>query len=218
MKREHGRTSVTQHQLERVLRQVQACTVCAKFLPYAPKAILSVSATTKILIIGQAPGARVHEIGIPWQDKSGDILRSWMGISHEHFQDNALIGTMPMGFCFPGSKQGGGDLPPRPECAPLWHQNILTHLRELQLTIFIGQYAIQAYLKSKLNLTETVRRFRDYLPDRFPIVHPSPLNFRWQAKNEWFAEDVIPVLQNRVQEIVGTTKTNNKSPQSPHHN
>lgn len=195
---------MTQRELDQVLSQVRACTVCADSLPYSPKPILSVSATTKILIIGQAPGARVHEAGIPWQDKSGEILCSWMGISRSLFFDNALVGTMPMGFCFPGSKESGGDLPPRPECAPLWHQEILAHLREVQLTIFIGQYAIQAYLKPKLNLTETVRRFRDYLPDRFPIVHPSPLNFRWQAKNKWFAEEVIPELQNRVQDIVGT--------------
>jgi uracil-DNA glycosylase len=205
MKREHKSASVTQRELDQVLSQVRARTVCADSLPYSPKPILSVSATTKILVIGQAPGARVHEAEIPWQDKSGEILCSWMGISRSRFSDNALIGTMPMGFCFPGSKEGGGDLPPRPECAPLWHQEILTHLREVQLMIFIGQYAIQAYLKPKLNLTETVRRFRDYLPERFPIVHPSPLNFRWQVKNKWFAEDVIPELQNLVQEIVGTT-------------
>lgn len=205
MKRNHNSESVTQRELDQVLSRVRACTVCTDSLPYSPKPILSVSAKTKILIIGQAPGARVHEAGIPWQDKSGEILCSWMGISRSRFSDNALIGTMPMGFCFPGSKEGGGDLPPRPECAPLWHQEILSHLREVQLMIFIGQYAIQAYLKPKLNLTETVRRFRDYLPDRFPIVLPSPLNFRWQAKNKWFAEDVIPELQNRVQEIVGTT-------------
>lgn len=204
-KRQPAQTETIQRKLRSVLRAVRACEVCRASLPNPPRPILSVSAPTKILIIGQAPGRKVHESGIPWQDKSGDILCSWLGISRELFQDNTFIGTMPMGFCFPGSKPSGGDFPPRPECAPLWHQEILTNLREFQLTIFIGQYAIQAYLKPELNLTETVRRFRDYLPDRFPIVHPSPLNFRWQAKNEWFATDVVPALQHRVREILGTT-------------
>lgn len=176
--------------------------VCAESLPYAPKPILSVSATTKILIIGQAPGKKVHEEGIPWQDKSGDTLCSWLGVTRQQFLDNRLFGTMPMGFCFPGSRKNGGDLPPRPECAPLWHQTILDKMPEVQLTLIIGQYAAQAYLASKTNLTETVRNFRDYLPQYFPLVHPSPLNFRWQAKNQWFTKEVVPELQRCVKNIL----------------
>lgn len=200
-RRKLASTANTDRKLARVLREVRACEVCLASLPLPPKPILSVSASTKILIVGQAPGRKVHEAGVPWQDKSGDTLCDWLGVTKEQFLDNRMFGTMPMGFCFPGNRPGGGDLPPRAECAPLWHQAILAQLRELRLTLIIGQYAMKTYLKSDLNLTESVRNFRDYLPTYFPLVHPSPLNFRWQTKNPWFVEDVVPELRRRVREL-----------------
>jgi uracil-DNA glycosylase len=191
-----------QQALNSILDEVRACQVCAEMLPLPPRPVLSVSAATKILIIGQAPGKTVHEEGSPGQDKSGDTLCNWLGVSREQFLDNRVFGTMPMGFCFPGTKEGGGDFPPRPECAPLWHKPLREQLTKVKLTLIIGQYAIKTYLRSKKNLTETVRSFREYLPDHFPLVHPSPLNFRWQGKNPWFADEVIPELQKRVRKII----------------
>ncbi len=188
--------------MKRLLRDVRACEICREFLPFPPRPILSVGPRTKVLVIGHAPGRKVHEARKPWQDKSGETLCSWLGISRQQFLDTKLFGTMPMGFCYPGTKPGGGDFPPRPECASAWHEKLLTLMPELQLTLVIGQFAIQRYLRSGKNLTETVRSFSDYLPAYFPLVHPSPLNFRWQAKNPWFEQDVVPSLRQRIQEVI----------------
>ena len=191
--------------MENLLQEVRKCRICASSLPNPPKPILAVSERTRILIIGQAPGQKVHDRGIPWEDQSGDTLREWLGVTKEQFSNTALIGTMPMGFCFPGCSAGGsGDAPPRPECKPQWHERILSHLTELKLTLIIGQYAMKAYLgeNQKRNLTETVRAYREYLPQYFPLVHPSPLNFRWHRKNPWFKNEVLPVLREKVQEII----------------
>ncbi|MFC2385558.1 MAG: uracil-DNA glycosylase family protein [Candidatus Nanosyncoccus sp.] len=165
--------------------------------------IYQVSEEAKILIIGQAPGAKVEENGIPFMDKSGEKLRDWMGVDEATFYSKR-IAIMPMDFYFPGRGKTG-DLPPRKFIAEDYHEKILALMPKIKLTILIGEYAIKNYLKDtkKENLTETVRCFQEYLPKYFPIVHPSPLNFRWQAKNPWFEKDVVPMLRQKVHEILG---------------
>lgn len=155
------------------------------------------------MIIGQAPGTKVHNTSIPWNDPSGDLLRIWLGIDKETFYNANMMALMPMGFCYPG-KGKSGDLPPRPECAPLWHKKLLNSLPELELTILIGQYSQAYYLgnKRKENLTETVRNFKEYLPHYLPLPHPSPRNRIWLKRNEWFSEEVLPYLSDRVKEIL----------------
>ena len=164
--------------------------------------MLAASPESKIIIIGQAPGRIVHESGIPWDDKSGDNLRKWIGIEKETFYDPEKVALIPMGFCYPG-KGKSGDLAPRTECAPLWHYALLQKIKRAQLTLLIGKYAEGYYLhdQAKSSLTETVKNFRDYLPDYLVLPHPSPRNNIWQAKNEWFRTEVIPELQSRVREI-----------------
>ena len=164
--------------------------------------IYQLSDRAEILIIGQAPGRKVEESGVPFADKSGEKLREWMGVSEEEFYSEK-IAILPMDFYYPG-KGKTGDLPPRKFIAEEYHPEILKLMPNIRLTILIGQYAMKYYLGSKTqkNLTETVRAFQDYLPEYFPIVHPSPLNFRWQAKNPWFEEEVVPVLRERVREIL----------------
>jgi hypothetical protein len=165
--------------------------------------IYQVSEEAKILIIGQAPGAKVEENGIPFMDKSGEKLRDWMGVNEATFYSKR-IAIMPMDFYFPGRGKTG-DLPPRKFIAEDYHEKMLALMPKIKLTILIGEYAIKYYLKDtkKENLTETVRCFQEYLPKYFPIVHPSPLNFRWQAKNPWFEKDVVPMLRQKVHEILG---------------
>ena len=165
--------------------------------------IYQVSEEAKILIIGQAPGAKVEENGIPFMDKSGEKLRDWMGVDEATFYSEK-IAIMPMDFYFPGRGKTG-DLPPRKFIAEDYHEKMLALMPKIKLTILIGEYAIKNYLKDtkKENLTETVRCFQEYLPKYFPIVHPSPLNFRWQAKNPWFEKDVVPILRQKVHEILG---------------
>ena len=165
--------------------------------------IYQVSEEAKILIIGQAPGAKVEENGIPFMDKSGEKLRDWMGVDEATFYSKR-IAIMPMDFYFPGRGKTG-DLPPRKFIAEDYHEKMLALMPKIKLTILIGEYAIKNYLKDtkKENLTETVRCFQEYLPKYFPIVHPSPLNFRWQAKNPWFEKDVVPMLRQKVHEIFG---------------
>lgn len=165
--------------------------------------IYQVSEEAKILIIGQAPGAKVEENGIPFMDKSGEKLRDWMGVDEATFYSKR-IAIMPMDFYFPGRGKTG-DLPPRKFIAEVYHEKMLALMPKIKLTILIGEYAIKNYLKDtkKENLTETVRCFQEYLPKYFPIVHPSPLNFRWQAKNPWFEKDVVPMLRQKVHEILG---------------
>jgi uracil-DNA glycosylase len=172
----------------------------AKEAGYAP--LYTAAPAARIAIIGQAPGRRAQESGIPWDDPSGTKLREWLGVTDTQFYDPAQIALLPMDFYYPGKGSPGkgrsGDLPPRKEFAPTWHPLILEHLPDLRFTVLIGAYAQKHYLEPKASLTETVRNHADYLPTYFPIVHPSPLNFRWQAKNPWFEAEVIPELQRLV--------------------
>lgn len=182
--------------MQPLLTKIKKCEICDGLLPYKPNPVLAASPDSKILIIGQAPGQKVHDSGIPWDDKSGDELRRWLGINKIQFYDTKLFALMPMGFCYPG-KGTSGDLPPRPECAPKWHAQLLQQMKNVKLTILIGSYSQKYYLREKLKptLTETVESFHEYLPQYFPLVHPSPRNRIWQAKNPWFEKDVVPFLQ-----------------------
>ncbi|RNC86090.1 MAG: uracil-DNA glycosylase family protein [Balneola sp.] len=185
--------------MEQLLKNIAQCRVCEEFLPLEPRPVVQASPTSKILIIGQAPGTKVHESGIPWDDPSGDRLRSWMNISKEIFYDPSVIALVPMGFCYPG-KGKSGDLPPRPECAPLWHQLLLDSMPEIRLTLLFGTYAQSYYLKDRMKntLSETVKSFREYLPEYLPMPHPSPRNNIWLKKNPWFEEEVIPWLRRSI--------------------
>ncbi len=183
--------------LQNLLEEVRACQNCVD-LPLGPRPVVRVSSTATVLIIGQAPGTRVHASGIPWDDPSGERLRGWMGLAPEQFYDTSRIAIMPMGFCYPGRGRSG-DLPPRRECAPQWHEAILQHLPNLSLTLLIGQYAQSYYLSDDhRNLTERVRHWRNYLPRFLPLVHPSPRNRRWLALNPWFEKELVPYLQMEV--------------------
>ncbi|WP_339606600.1 uracil-DNA glycosylase family protein [uncultured Roseivirga sp.] len=188
---------------ENLLHEIKDCKVCSEHLVLGPRPVVSVSPNSKILVIGQAPGTKVHASGIPWDDASGKNLRKWLGVTNEQFYDTNLFGIVPMGFCYPG-KGKSGDLPPRPECAPLWHNQILGRLKEVKLTLLIGQYAQAYYLEKgrEKTLTETVENFKAYLPKFLPLVHPSPRNGIWMRKNPWFEAEVVPYLQSRVQEIL----------------
>jgi uracil-DNA glycosylase len=169
--------------------------------------VVQLGVYSKIIIIGQAPGRRVNETGIPWNDASGKKLREWMNIDEVTFYDPLVFSIMPMGFCYPG-KGISGDLPPRPECAPLWHSKILKNYKSTPLIVLIGQYAQRNYLKKecKNNLTETVKNFKEYLPAYFPLPHPSPRNQNWLKVNPWFMEEAIPELRKRIRLAIDTTK------------
>jgi len=188
--------------MEQLLHQIRNCTVCKAHLPCEPKPIILVHQKSKILIIGQAPGTKVQNSGIPWNDASGKELRRWLGVTDTQFYNNEIFGIMPMGFCFPGIGKSG-DLPPRPECAPLWHHQVLEQLPEVKLIILIGSYAQKYYLKEAYpTLTENVKHFEKFLPNYFPLVHPSPRNKMWQKRNPWFEQDIVPCLKDKVQEIL----------------
>ena len=195
--------SASTRQLDALVAKVRACTACEPDLPFGPRPILSVPSTTRLLIIGQAPGSRVHASGVFWDDRSGDHLREWLRVDRETFYGSPGVGVLPMGFCYPG-KRKGGDAPPRPECAPLWHRRILDVLQDVELTLLIGRHAHRAYLpKAPGNGTELVRRFREYLPERLPLPHPSWRSKIWMGKNPWFERDVLPQLRELVQQLLG---------------
>lgn len=188
--------------MEKLLSDIKQCTLCANHLPLGPNPVLRADPRSKILIIGQAPGTKVHKTGIPWNDPSGDQLRKWLDTDKEIFYDSSLISIIPMGFCYPG-KGKSGDLPPRPECAPKWHPLLLEQLPELQLVLLIGQYAQQYYLREKSykTLTENVRHYETFGPFYFPLPHPSPRNRMWLYKNTWFEEEVVPELRKRFKAL-----------------
>jgi len=206
-----------------LLREIRACTVCAKELPLGPKPILTAHSDARILIVGQAPGTRVHATGTPWNDASGDRLRTWLHVDRETFYNEEKFAIVPMGFCYPGKGSSGDllgahggagtgrrhgwrsfDLPPRPECAPLWHAKVLAHLPNIRLTLLVGAYAIKRYLWfAKISsLTELVRNTDFTKAAMLPIVHPSPRNTIWLKKNAWFESEVVPRLRRRVENVL----------------
>jgi uracil-DNA glycosylase len=189
--------------LDTLLTDVRACRACVPHLPLGPRPIVRAGADARILIVGQAPGARVHASGIPWDDASGDRLRNWLGIDATTFHDESQFAIIPMGFCYPG-RGNGGDKPPRRECAQLWLDSLLEKLPKIQLTLLIGQYAQQHFLGSrrKPSLTETVRAWKEYAPAFVPLPHPSPRNQPWFQRHPWFESEVLPMLRERVELLV----------------
>lgn len=183
-----------------LLQEVRACRHCEDKLPLEPRPVLRAHQSASVLIAGQAPGLRVHETGIPWNDPSGDRLRAWLGLDRETFYDERQFAIIPMGYCYPG-RGTSGDLPPRRECAELWLNRLLAELPALQLTLLVGQYAQRHYLGDRVreNLTETVRAWKDFLPQYFPLPHPSPRNQLWLRRNAWFSRQVVPALRKRCQ-------------------
>ena len=188
--------------LDSLLKVIRQCDECED-LPMGPRPILAAKEEAKILILGQAPGRAVHESGKPWDDPSGERLREWMGIDRETFYDPTIVAIVPLGFCYPG-KGKTGDLPPRKECAKLWHHQLIPMLTNIKLTLLAGQYAQNYRLgkQKKKTLTQTVKDWREYTPKNLPLPHPSPLNNRWLAKNPWFDSDVLPYLKRRVRRLV----------------
>ena len=188
-----------------LLKEIRACTVCAKALKAGPRPVVQFGPKSRIVIIGQAPGARVHESGVPWQDDSGKRLRDWTSLSDEDFYDAAKIALVPMGFCYPGTGTSG-DLPPRPECAPLWHDRVLGALKDVRLTLLVGSYAQAHYLPGKQSMTEAVKGFRSHGPAFFPLPHPSWRSGIWMKRNPWFEREVLPALRTAVREALGGKK------------
>jgi len=188
---------------EALIHEVRACRVCADHLPHGPRPVLHVHPDARILVASQAPGRRVHQSGVSFDDASGDRLRDWMGIDRATFYDARRVALMAMGFCYPGTG-ASGDLPPRPECAPRWRATILARMPEVELTLVVGQYAQDWHLKGsrKPTLTETVMAWRDFWPGALPLPHPSPRNNMWLKRNRWFEEEVIPELRERVRQIL----------------
>ena len=187
---------------DELVRRVRACTICASELPLGPRPVVQLSETSRILVVGQAPGRRVHETGLPFNDPSGDRLRQWMGVTRDCFYDEQAMAILPMGFCYPGTGKSG-DLPPRPECAPAWREALLERLTSIRLTLVIGQYAHAWHLGRKAgSVTDNVRNWQAYWPDIVPMPHPSPRNNLWLRRNPWFEEDVVPALRSRVSDIL----------------
>ncbi len=190
-----------------LLDRVRQCRLCEASLPLGPRPVLQADPRAKVLVVGQAPGRRVHESGIPFDDPSGVRLREWMGVSESEFYDPALIAILPMGFCYPGTGKSG-DLPPRPECEKAWRRELLRGLSGITLTLVIGQYAQKWHLPAmQKNLTETVRAWRGYAPSVIPLPHPSPRNNIWLKKNPWFADELLPVLEESVATAIGHQRT-----------
>ena len=195
--------------LPHLLREIRACRVCEANLPRAPRPILRVSRGARLLIISQAPGIKVHQTGIPWNDASGDHLRDWMNLDRSTFYDKTKVAIVPIGFCYPGAGENGGDKPPRPECAPLWHQRVFEQLPNLQLTLLVGQYSQMRYLGSnrKRSMTETVEAFTEYGPKFFPLPHPSWRSRIWMRRQPWFEQTVVPQLRRAVQRVLADEGT-----------
>jgi uracil-DNA glycosylase len=183
--------------LRQVAAEARACRLCSKSLE--PRPVFRVGASARLMIVGQAPGRRVHETGIPWNDPSGDVLREWLAMDRDSFYDTSRIAIVPVGLCYPGTVDGA-DLPPMPQCAPLWQPKFRAALPRVALTLLVGSYAQKYYLglRRKRSLAETVRAFRQYLPEFFPLPHPSWRNQGWLKAHPWFAADVIPALRRRV--------------------
>jgi uracil-DNA glycosylase len=190
--------------LDALLAEVRACTICAKHLPLGPRPIVRGEASARLLIVSQAPGTRVHMTGLSFNDRSGDRLREWLGITRKTFYDAARVGIVGMAFCYPGVDAKGGDLPPRRECAPRWHGPILERLPKVELTLLVGSYAIDYYLgeAARRTMTETVQAWREHLPRYFALPHPSWRNTAWLRRNPWFERELVPELRRRVRKSV----------------
>ena len=192
--------------LDLLLCEVRACTLCAAHLPLGPRPVLQLHPSARILIAGQAPGRKVHESGVPFDDASGDRLRTWLGVSRETFYDAKQIAILPMGFCYPGTGNSG-DLPPRPECATAWRSNLLSHLKQIQLTVVLGQYALDYHLpeaagSAAQTVTAKVQGWRAHWPHTLALPHPSPRNNIWLKRNPWFESELLPVLGGRVADVL----------------
>lgn len=194
---------MTTQSLPQLISEIKQCRLCEANLPLGPRPVLQISSEAKILIVGQAPGLKVHQTGIPFDDPSGDRLRQWLNIDKSTFYNDKKIAILPMGFCYPGTGKSG-DLPPRPECAKAWRNQLLATMHNIELTLVIGTYAQNWHMKTtKLkNLTETVKNWQNYWPKILPLPHPSPRNNIWLSKNLWFEKEVIPRLQNRVNNLL----------------
>lgn len=195
---------VTDDQYTALLAEVRRCAICADHLPEGPRPVVSASPQAPILLVGQAPGRRVHASGIPFDDPSGDRLRDWLGVDRDTFYNPTRIAIVPMGFCYPGTGKSG-DLPPRPECAPAWREQVLAPLTRVQLTVVMGAYALKYHLNpGRKSLTAVVKDWENYWPTHIPLPHPSPRNIRWFKTNPWFESDVIPILRRRVAHLLET--------------
>lgn len=190
-------------EIERIRDAIIADPENAQFAALGWRPVFAASPESRILLVGQAPGRRAQESGIPWDDASGDTLTRWLGVDRETFHDPSAFAIVPMDFYFPG-KAASGDLPPRRGIAATWHPLLFEQLADLQLTVLVGAHAQRAYLPERLpTLTETVRHWRDYAPARFPVVHPSPRNIAWQQRNPWFEAETVPALRRAVAEVLG---------------
>lgn len=189
-------------QLDDLLARARACTLC-EGLPLGPAPLLQASANARILIAGQAPGSKTHAKGRPFDDASGKRLRKWLGVTEGEFYDPDIFAILPMGFCYPGTGTGG-DLPPRPECAPAWREPLLQAMPRIELTLVLGQYALDWHLgpRKSRTLTDTVKRWQEFWPELLPLPHPSPRNIRWFMANPWFEAEVIPLLQDRIRALL----------------
>jgi len=190
--------------LEALLREIRVCRVCAAHLPLGPRPVLRAKAGARLLIIGQAPGTKVHESSIPWNDRRGDRLRDWLQLDREDFYDESRVAIVPMGFCYPGVDENCGDRPPRKECAPLWHARVVQRLPKIELTLLVGSYAQTYYLKDRRRspMTETVRAWRQYAPQYLPLPHPSWRNTAWIRRNPWFEAELLPELRRRIRRLI----------------
>jgi uracil-DNA glycosylase len=187
-----------------LVADIRSCTICAEHLPLGPRPVVQIDPAARVLIVGQAPGRKVHESGVPFDDPSGDRLRDWLGLAPAEFYDPTLVAIVPMGFCYPGTGRSG-DLPPRPECAPAWREPLLSRLTNVQLTVVIGQYAQAWHLpNAPKSVTDTVAAWEQFWPDLVPLPHPSPRNNMWLRRNPWFATDLLLRLRNRVAEIAAS--------------
>ncbi len=200
-------SAITNLAFRRLLAEIRSCTVCAPFLPLGPRPVVRGRPSARLLIISQAPGRLVHETALSFNDRSGDRLRAWLALDRETFYDEARVAIMPIGFCYPGRDAKGGDLPPRPECAPLWHARLLASFPAVELTLLVGSYAIGYYLAGSRSrsMTETIARWRDFLPEYFVLPHPSWRTTRWLRDHPWFENEAVPELRARVANALSPT-------------
>jgi uracil-DNA glycosylase len=195
---------VAEPAFDRLLAEIRACTLCAPDLPLGPRPVLRGRPSARLLILSQAPGTRVHETGLSFNDRSGERLRAWLALDRETFYDEARIAIAPMGFCYPGRDGKGGDLPPRRECAPLWHGRLLAFFPAVELTLLVGSYAISYYVPGARarSMTEAITRWREFLPEVFVLPHPSWRTTRWLRDNPWFESEALPELRARVAVVI----------------